>query len=203
MALIVRNLRKAYGALEVLRGVDFAVEGGIVALMGANGAGKSTLLRILATLTRADSGSITFDGRTVGADDQALRRQIGYLPQEFLMPETLTPRKCLTYLAGLRGGNARALLDQFGLDKIADQPFGTLSGGQNRRVGIAQAFLGSPRLLLLDELTRGLDAFERQNVFRIIRQTKALTIFSTHVDSDAERIADQMMVLEAGRVVAM
>jgi ABC-2 type transport system ATP-binding protein len=201
MALIVRNLRKTYGLQVALNGVDLTLSGGVVALLGANGSGKSTLLRILATLSKPDAGDITFDGWSYAQRERQLRAQIGYLPQDLELPDTLTPRKLLSYLANLRGGHAGDVLATLQLEAVANQPFRKLSGGQLRRVGIAQALLGSPRLLLLDELARGLDALERARVFRLVSQCGKLVIFSTHIPEEAESIAETIIVLHQGGVL--
>lgn len=201
MALVIRGLRKAYGSLVALDGIDLTLEGGVVALLGANGSGKSTLLRILATMTRADSGDVAFDGWSYALHERQLRAQIGYLPQTLEFPEMLTPRKLLNHLARLRG----AALDPDTLLRVEaflDQPFHRLSGGQQRMVGIVQAFLGAPRLLLLDEFVRGLDMTERESAFRLIGQRGALLIFSTHIPAEIESLgARQVIVLDRGRIL--
>lgn len=205
MALTLRGVSKAYGAQAALRGVDLTLDGGVIALLGANGSGKSTLLRLLATLTQLDVGEMRFGGCVYPRDAQRLRAQIGYLPQEFEMAEGLTPRRLLTYLAGLRGGDLRGVVTALRLDALLSTPFEKLSGGQTRLVGIAQAFLGTPRLLLLDELTRGLDIVERERVFHLVSRTvtsgsDTVAIFSTHVPEEAETIASTVVVLDAGCV---
>jgi ABC-2 type transport system ATP-binding protein len=201
MALIVRNLSKRYGAQATLRGVDLTLSGGVVALLGPNGSGKSTLLQALATLCKPDTGELSFEGWVYGQHQRSLRANIGYLPQEFEMPDTLTPRRLLTYLARLRGGEVGQVVEALRLEAFVDQPFRKLSGGQLRLVGIAQALLGNPKLLLLDELARGLDAVERERVFRVVTTCGKLTIFSTHIPEEAERIAQTVIVLHEGQVL--
>lgn len=201
MALVIHGLRKAYGSQIALDGIDLTLDDGVVAVLGANGSGKSTLLRILATLTKPDSGVIMFEGLSYMEHERQLRAQIGYLPQTLELPEMLTPRKLLNHLARMRG----ATLDSIAplrLEAILDQPFHKLSSGQQRLIGIAQAFLGSPRLLLLDEFARGLDVTERESAFRLVGQQGKLTIFSTHIPAEIESVgAQQIIVLDQGRVL--
>jgi ABC-2 type transport system ATP-binding protein len=201
MTLIVRSLSKHYGKQVALNEVSFTLTEGIIALLGANGSGKSTLLRILATLCQPDEGELTYNGQHYGRDQRALRQEIGYVPQAAEMPDALTPRKLLTYLASLRGGDVNALLTAFNLNDTADIPFRKLSGGQIRLVSIAQAFLGHPRLLLLDEPSRGLDVHERERMYRLMTKQSGMTLFSTHLADEAERLAENVIVLHQGRVL--
>ncbi|HMN12854.1 MAG TPA: ATP-binding cassette domain-containing protein, partial [Bellilinea sp.] len=136
-----------------------------------------------------------------------LRGQLGYVPQELDFPHNLTPRQLLEYLGTLKNisesGQVDYLLSALGLKSVADRPFGRLSGGQIRLTGIAQAFLGKPSLLLLDELTRGLDVEERERVFALARKSSSgrLIVFSTHDPPDVERFTEQAIVLQQGRVI--
>lgn len=200
MALTVRHLNKYFGPQPALCDINFTLGGGVTALLGANGSGKSTLLRILATLCKPDRGEVAFNGLTYGPDQNMLRARIGYLPQEFEIQPGLTPRKFLRYLAQLREGDFRPVMDALALESFADQPFHKLSGGQLRLVGIAQALLGNPHLLLLDELNRGLDIVERERVYRLLAGSSRLTIFSTHSPEEVERIAQTVIILHAGRI---
>ncbi|MBN8635557.1 MAG: ABC transporter ATP-binding protein [Anaerolineae bacterium] len=201
MTLIVSRLSKRYGTQTALHEVNFTLSGGVAALLGANGAGKSTLLQVLATLCPPDAGELSFAGQHYARDQRALRTQIGYLPQDLELPDALTPRKLLTYLARLRGGSPSEVLAALHLEDIADQRFRQLSTGQLRRVGIAQSLLGQPRLLLLDELSRGLDVVERENAYRLVRKRDGLTVFSTHQPEEAERIAQTVIILQGGHVL--
>lgn len=201
MALLIRGLCKSYRSQIALDNINLTLEGGVVALLGANGSGKSTLLHILATLTQPDSGEIQFDDLSYTQHERQLRAQIGYLPQSLEFPETLTPRKLLTHLARLRNAPLDTLHNS-AIEAILDRPFQKLSGGQQRLVGIAQAFLGLPRLLLLDEFVRGLDVNERENAFRMLRQSGKLLIFSTHSPQEIESVgAQQVLVLDRGQVL--
>jgi len=198
---MVHKLSKRYAAQVALGEVSFTLTEGVVALLGANGSGKSTLLRILATLCPPDEGELSFYGQHYGRDRRVLRQQIGYVPQAVEMPDALTPAKLLTYLASLRGGDVNAVLTTFHLKDIADIPFRKLSGGQIRLVSIAQAFLGHPRLLLLDEPCRGLDIHERERMYKLLTKQSGLTLFSTHLADEAERLAESVIVLHQGRVL--
>jgi ABC-2 type transport system ATP-binding protein len=201
MALSVRSLSKRYGKHIALHQIDLTLKEGVTAVLGANGSGKSTLLRILATLCQPDTGDLSFNGLVYGRDDRRLRAQIGYLPQVVEMPDTLTARKLLTYLARLRGGEVDKVIVALHLESFINVPFGQLSGGQLRMVGFAQALLGNPRLLLLDELSRGLDAIERQRVYRLLAGHSRFILFSTHLPSEAEQIAQTVIVLHRGKVL--
>lgn len=206
MTLVVADLQKSYGATPALRGIALALENGVVALLGPNGSGKTTLLRCLATSLRPDDGEILWDGRPVWPDPQHVRRHLGYLPQELDFPRQMTPAQLLEHMARLKGcHNAernQKLLTGLGLGFVADRPFETLSAGQVRLAGIAQALLGDPTLIFLDEPTRGLDVAERAAVFRQLRRLakRGLVIFSTHVAEDVSPIAQQIIVLNEGRV---
>jgi len=204
--LKIQGLSKSYSSQVALQNVTLHLKPGIVAVLGQNGAGKTTLLRCLASLTKPDRGQLWFDGLPYSQNLARLRGQIGYLPQDLDLPAGLTPRRLLEYLATLKNitedGQVNHLLSALGLEEIADWPFGKLSGGQIRLVGIAQAFLGRPKLLLLDELTHGLDVEEREWVFTLARQPVPgrLILYSTHETADAGRLADRVIVLRQGQV---
>jgi ABC-2 type transport system ATP-binding protein len=206
--LTVRGLSKSYGSSPALQEVDLRLQGGVVALLGRNGSGKTTLLRCLATALKPDRGEMRFCGlRYPGdySDLRLLRSGLGYLPQELDLPAHMTPIQLLNYLAQLKGiedeRQAHDLLAQVGLADRAGSRFDQLSGGQVRLVGAAQAFLGSPLLVILDELTRGLDLQERIAVFKLVRRMRGMVVVSTHVPQDVEQIADQVVVLHSGSVL--
>lgn len=207
MELRIKGVTKYYGTQTALQNVTLDLTPGIIAIMGPNGSGKTTLLRCLASLVQPDRGQLWFDGFDYRKNVASLRSQIGYLPQELDLPVHLTPRRLLTYLATLKnatvGSQVDCLLSALSLEKIADWPFSRLSGGQIRLVGIAQAFLGQPSLLLLDELTRGLDVEERAKVFALARKLVPgrLILFSTHDPSGAERLADRVIIFREGQVL--
>lgn len=206
MELTAADLVKSYGDQPALRGVSFTAGPGIVALLGPNGSGKSTLLRLLATVTRPDQGEIQFGGRRYGADVRPIRRVLGYLPQTLELPPHLTARRFLHYMAGLKQAPAepqsKELLDALGLAAEADRPLGQLSHGQLRRVGVVQALLGNPRLLVLDEPTVGLDPEERDRVLHLVGRpaTGRVVLLSSHVPGEVEAVARQVVVLREGRV---
>jgi ABC-2 type transport system ATP-binding protein len=207
MELKSENLAKAYGNLLALQNVNLDLKPGIIAVVGPNGSGKTTLLRCLASLLPSDRGQLWFDGLNYGKNLGIVRAQMGYLPQDLDLPAHLTPRQLLTYLATLKNisdeGEVDSLLRSLGLEKIAELPFFRLSGGQIRLVGIAQAFLGQPTLLLLDELDHGLDVEERSRVLGLMRDRVPgrLILFSTHDLSFAESVADSVIILHEGQVL--
>ena len=207
MELKIRGLSKAYGSQVALRDVDLNLQPGVVALLGPNGSGKTTLLRCLASLLKADHGRLWFGGLPYAQNLPRLRSQLGYLPQDLDLPPGLTPRRFLEYLGALKHipdeNQVDELLSALGLEEIADRPFLSLSAGQIRLVGIAQAFLGQPSLLLLDELTRGLDVEERERVFALAHRPfpGRLILFSTHDPPDAGHLADHAIVLHRGQVI--
>lgn len=207
MELKARGLSKSYGAQMALQDVDLDLQPGTVALLGPNGSGKTTLLRCLASLLKPDRGQLWFDGLPYTQNLPRLRGQLGYLPQNLDLPASLTPRRLLEYLATLKhiSGESQVdhLLFDLGLEEIVERPFARLSGGQVRLVGIAQAFLGYPSLLLLDELTRGLDVEERERVFALALKPVPgrLILFSTHIPANVDHLADKVVVLNAGRIL--
>ena len=214
MELTARGLSLAYGSLTALQDVNLHLKAGVIAVLGPNGSGKTTLLRCLATALLPDRGELRFCGLRYSSDFSTmriLRQGLGYLPQEIELPGHMAPLPLLRYLARLKGAvddsQAETLLTQVGLADQAHKRLDTLSVGQARLVGVCQAFLGKPRLVILDEATRGLDLQERVAVFRLVRRvlrtlrTQGMVIFSTHVPQDVEQVADQVIVLNAGQVL--
>lgn len=205
MKLIATGISKHYAGKTVVSEISLTLEAGIVGLLGANGSGKSSLLRLFATLTRPDSGQLYFNGLNYASDLDRLRGQIGYLPQDLELPGHLTPLKLLNYLALIKGitrkDTVNALADSLKLHAMANLALSKLSAGQLRMVGIAQALLGSPPLVLLDEPTKGLDLHEKQRVFGLLRrvQHNSLIILSSHIPEEIEYVADQIVILQAGR----
>ncbi len=195
-----------------LREVSLRLESGVLGLVGPNGAGKTTLLRILATLLVPTTGHVSWDGQDILRQPQDLRRTLGYLPQEFGVYPQLTARAFLRYigeLKGLRGAVLRrrveAVLEMVRLREDGDRRLRTYSGGMVRRIGIAQALLSEPRLLVLDEPTVGLDPAERIH----FRETLAslggerLVVLSTHIIADVEAMATDLALLDKGRLAWM
>lgn len=204
MGLSVRALSKYYGRQPALRDISFELGNGMAAVLGPNGAGKTTLLRCLATAARPERGEIVWRGRPYNGNLRALRSRLGYLPQDMDFPGHLTPRKLLLYLSHLKhvegAGQAQSLIEFLNLGLSANRPFACLSGGQVRLAGLAQAFLGAPELVLLDEAGRGLDLTEREAAFRLARSAarRGLVIFSTHNPVEAEQFAEWVIVLKQG-----
>ena len=210
--LQIRSLSKRYpGGTVGLADFSLEVGEGVLGLLGPNGAGKTTLMSILATVTRPTSGTFLWQGRDVVREPGLLRRQLGYLPQDFGVYERLTAREFLSYLGRLKGlsgrdldRRVRELLQLTNLHGAADRRLSGYSGGMRQRVGIAQALLGDPRLVIVDEPTVGLDPEERvrfRNLLSEIAQGRVV-ILSTHIVSDVEAVASRIAVIREGRLVA-
>jgi ABC-2 type transport system ATP-binding protein len=208
--LWIDGLGKRYGRdAWALRGLTLGVGPGVLALVGPNGAGKTTLLRILATLLTPSAGTVTWDGRDIVRHPGAVRPTLGYLPQDFGVYPQLTAREFLGYIGELKGLGGPVLrrrvagvLETVRLHEAADAPLRGFSGGMIRRVGIAQALLGEPGLLVLDEPTTGLDPAERAR-FRETLATlggERLVILATHIIADAEAVATDIALLHRGRL---
>lgn len=197
------------GGHEAVRDVSLALGPGILGLLGPNGAGKSSLMRVLATLARPSTGRVTWDGVDIARNPDALRTELGYLPQDFGVYEALSAREFLAFLAAVKGVPARATadrvaecLDRVGLADAADRRLGTYSGGMRQRVGIAQALLNDPRVLIVDEPTVGLDPEERLRFRHLLAELagQRLVILCTHIVSDVEASATELAVLATGRL---
>ena len=212
--LEVTNLTKTYaGNVQALRGITLTTEPvGMFGLLGPNGAGKTTLMRILAGLLAPTAGSITIFGHNVAtpAGREAVQSYLGYLPQELALYPNFSAYEFLDYMAILKGLNNRKarkqqiseLLDIVRLSDVARRPIRTYSGGMKRRVGIAQAMLGSPRLIIVDEPTVGLDPVERVR-FRHLLATvaeKSIVILSTHIIEDIGQSCKEMAIIQKGMV---
>jgi ABC-2 type transport system ATP-binding protein len=212
--LRITGLTKTYqGGTRALRGVSLDVPPGIHGLLGPNGAGKSTLLKILATLLRPDAGAAWLGDVELTADQERGRRVLGYLPQEFGFHASLTAEQTLDFFARLKGladGRARraavrAHLEMVNLADVRARPVGTFSGGMRQRLGIAQALLGRPALLIVDEPTAGLDPAERARFHGLLADAArggAVVLFSTHVVSDVASLCDHLAVIARGEVLA-
>lgn len=197
------------GGQQAVNGIDLELGPGILGLLGPNGAGKSTLMRILATMTRATSGRATWNGEDLAVSPNTLRHTLGYLPQDFGVYPALSAREFLAFLAavkGLAGPKARervdACLSLVGLNDAADRRLGEYSGGMRQRVGIAQALLNDPMLLIVDEPTVGLDPEERMRFRHLLTDLagERLVILSTHIVSDVEASATSLAVMSAGEL---
>jgi ABC-2 type transport system ATP-binding protein len=210
MLLELVDVAKAYrGGTRGVDGVTLRLGPGLVGLLGPNGAGKSSLMRIAATVTRPTSGQVRYDGADAVARPEPLRRSLGYLPQDFGVYPHLSAREFLSYLAAVKGLPAKAararigeLLELFGLAGAARRPLGKYSGGMLRRVGIAQALLADPRVLIVDEPTAGLDPEERVLFRNLLSDLAAdrVVLLSTHIVSDVESVASDIAVMAGGRL---
>jgi Cu-processing system ATP-binding protein len=200
------GVTKRFGRLQVLTDATFAVRSGrVTALIGPNGAGKSTLIKSILGLVRPDGGTLTAEGEVVG-NDPAYRGRIGYMPQAARFPENLTAREVIRMLRELRGHEVPEddeLFAAFGLPAELDKPVRTLSGGTRQKLNAAVAFMFRPRLLILDEPTAGLDPIAsgvlKDKIART-REAGATVILSSHLLSEVEELADDVILLLEGRV---
>ena len=197
------------GGHQAVADVGLKLGPGIVGLLGPNGAGKSTLMRVLSTLARATSGRVLWRGEDIARKPDALRTELGYLPQYFGVYEALSAREFLTFLAAVKSLPARTVagridecLEMVGLHDVADRRLGDYSGGMRQRVGIAQALLNDPRLLIVDEPTVGLDPEERVRFRHLLAELadQRLVILSTHIVSDIEASAGELAVMAGGQL---
>jgi ABC-type multidrug transport system ATPase subunit len=205
------------GVSKAFRGGNTAVDDltlrltpGVIGLLGPNGAGKSTLMRIMATVTRPTSGRVLLDGADIVSRPKAMRSVLGYLPQDFGVYPHLTSREFLGYLAAAKGLPPRVarariddLLELVNLTAAVRRPLGGYSGGMLRRVGIAQALLADPRVLIADEPTAGLDPEERARFRNLLSELSRnrIVVLSTHIVSDVESVATELAVVSAGRLL--
>ncbi len=210
--LSIRNLSKTYAnGVRALRDVTLDVPPGMFGLLGPNGAGKSSLMRTLATLQEADEGSARLGDVDLLRDKDAVRRLLGYLPQDFGVYPKVSAEGLLDHFAALKGfvqrGERRdavhALLRQTNLWEYRQRKLGTFSGGMRQRFGIAQALLGSPRLVIVDEPTAGLDPQERNRFLNLLAEIgeQVVVILSTHIVEDVTDLCPQMAILSQGRIL--
>ena len=212
MELVIEHLWKTYpNGVVALRDVSLTIPRGLFGLLGPNGAGKSTLMRILATLQEADAGAARLGEVDVLRDHEAVRRTLGYLPQEFGLYPKVSAEAMLDHFALLKGiANARerretvaALLQQTNLWGARRQKLGGFSGGMRQRFGIAVALIGSPRLIIVDEPTAGLDPAERARFLNLLSELgeNAVVILSTHIVEDVSDLCTRMAIIEGGRIL--
>ncbi|SDR23412.1 ABC transporter ATP-binding protein [Thermostaphylospora chromogena] len=205
------EVTKVYkGGKRAVDGMTMRLEAGMLGLLGPNGAGKSSLMRIVATVTRPTSGKVVFDGVDVVVRPDPLRRVLGYLPQDFGVYPNLSAREFLSYLAAAKGMSARSarsrideLLELVNLTEAGKRPLGKYSGGMLRRVGIAQALLSDPKVIIVDEPTAGLDPQERVRFRNLLSDLAAdrVVMLSTHIVSDVESVASDIAVVAGGRLL--
>ncbi len=211
MPLEFHSLCKSYGQTQALKDFSTSLDNGIYALLGPNGAGKSTLINILAGLLQATSGHITFDGEDTLSMGARFRSLIGFMPQYPGFYPDFTARQLMVYIARLKGlsqsdakQKSDELLGEVNLSDCADKKIKSFSGGMKQRLGLAQALIGEPKILILDEPTAGLDPKERVRFRNLIsRLSQQMTvIFCTHIVSDIETIASQVLLLKKGELIA-
>ncbi|WP_422773886.1 ABC transporter ATP-binding protein [Plantactinospora sp. WMMC1484] len=208
-AISTEQLVKRYGRSRGLAGLDLRVEPGeVYGFLGPNGAGKSTTIRLLLDLIRPTSGRVSVLGQDPRQHGVALRRRIGYLAGDFVVDGRQTGRELLGYLANLRGGVPRARIEELAerLDLDLGRRIRSLSRGNRQKVGVVQAFMHSPELLILDEPTSGLDPFLQQEFVALVREARAAgqTVFmSSHVMSEVQQTADRVGIVREGRLVTV
>lgn len=206
--LQIQDVVKTFGKLNAVDGVSLELTPGVVGLIGHNGAGKSTLMQMFATLTRPTRGRLLLDGQDIVARPELMRRRLGYLPQDFGVYPHLTALEFLQYFAALKGVRDRQRLQQLlelvNLHEQAHRPAAGFSGGMRQRLGIAQALLNDPDVLIVDEPTAGLDPEERLRFRYLLGDLgrQRLVIVSTHIVSDVENMASHLAILRQGRLVS-
>ncbi|MEM6812921.1 MAG: ABC transporter ATP-binding protein [Bacteroidota bacterium] len=212
MQLEINNLSKTYpNGVQALKNVSLNISKGMFGLLGQNGAGKSTLMRTIATLQDADSGSIHFDDVDVIKEPDKLRQVLGYLPQEFGVYPAATATELLTHIADMKGiinpserkEQVDALLKKVNLWDVRNKKLGGYSGGMKQRFGIAQALLGDPKLIIVDEPTAGLDPMERNRFYNLLSEIgeNTVVILSTHIVEDVSTLCNQMAIIGKGEVL--
>jgi len=211
MVMNIQNVSKQYNKKTWgLRDFTLEIGPGVLGLLGPNGAGKSTLMRILATITKATSGSVTWNGVDITKSPNNLRAVLGYLPQDFGVYPNLSAVEFLEYMAAIKGLDAKTakrrideLLQVANLVEAAKRPLGGYSGGMKQRVGIAQALLNDPQLLIVDEPTVGLDPEERVRFRNLLSDLSGerIVILSTHIVSDVESTATHIVLIDKGRLM--
>jgi ABC-type multidrug transport system ATPase subunit len=211
MELHIERLSKQFGSRWALRDVSLRTGPELVGLVGPNGAGKTTLMRITATLLEPTEGSVRWNGQSTHSHGRALRQVLGYLPQEFGIYPEFTGRQFLRYLAAMKGlpkdlaaRRVDEVLELVHLEREADRRLPTYSGGMKQRIGIAQALLNDPELLIVDEPTGGLDPEERVRFRTLLASltSSRITLLSTHIIADVEAVATRLVILREGRVLA-
>ena len=210
MELSVQDITKKYSDKVAVNDVSLNIEKGITGLLGANGAGKTTLMRMIADIIKPDAGSITYDGVPITVLDSEYRNIFGYLPQEFGFYPEFTVIDYLDYMAALKGltkadskRKIDSLLEQMTLTDVRRKKIRKLSGGMRRRVGIAQALLNDPEILILDEPTAGLDPGERIKFRQLLSEFSQdrIVLISTHIVSDVEYIATRQAIMKDGKII--
>ena len=211
--LSIQDLQKTYGnGVQALAGVSLDIPKGMFGLLGPNGAGKSTLMRTIATLQSADQGTVAFDGTDVAQDVDYLRQRLGYLPQEFGVYPRTSPLAFLDHLAVMKGVTNKSdrkamvegLLVKTNLWDVRKKSMTTFSGGMKQRIGIAQALIGAPELIIVDEPTAGLDPVERRRFHNLLAAIgeDVVVILSTHIVEDVSDLCSNMAIMAGGKILA-
>lgn len=208
MELVLDRVSKQYQNKIAVDRISTRLRPGVIGLLGENGAGKTTLMRMLCGILKPSSGTITFEGLDVS--EELYRDVLGYLPQDFGYYPNFSGRDFLMYVAALKGIEKSAarrkcdeLLHTVNLEQVANKKIKTYSGGMKQRLGIAQAVLNNPKILILDEPTAGLDPKERVRFRNLIAELgkDSIVILSTHIVSDVEQIADRILMMKSGQII--
>lgn len=211
MTLTINNLTKHYNKQKTaLSDYSITIDNGVLGLLGPNGAGKSTLMKLIATISKPSLGNLLLDGVDIVKHPDNIRKVLGYLPQDFGVYPNLNAYEFLEYIAAMKGVGGRGLrqriemlLESVNLTADAKRPIGTYSGGMKQRIGIAQALLNDPKILIFDEPTVGLDPEERMRFRQLIADLAqdCIIILSSHIVSDIEMIADKVAIMQNGKLV--
>lgn len=210
MELVLDNLTKKYKDVTAVNQLNYVMSSGVYGLLGSNGAGKTTLMRMICTLIKPDSGRILCNGKDIQQMDKTYRNLLGYLPQEFGFYPDFTAEEYLLYIASIKDihpvlarKRTDKLLRQVGMEKYRKKKMKRFSGGMKRRIGIAQAMLNNPKILVLDEPTAGLDPGERIRLRNLLSELSRdrLVLLSTHIVSDVEYIANEILLMKDGSIV--
>ncbi|WP_299118491.1 ABC transporter ATP-binding protein [uncultured Tenacibaculum sp.] len=211
MKLEIKNTTKKYSSKKyALHNFSLTIEKGILGLLGPNGAGKSTLLKMIATVNQPTSGIISLNKNNIIKDPNYIRKQLGYLPQDFGVYPNLNAYEFLEYISAMKGIGGKKLksrisllLEDLNLIEVANKPIGTYSGGMKQRIGIAQALLNNPKVLIFDEPTVGLDPEERVRFRNLISDlaNDCIVILSSHIVSDIDTIADRVAIMNKGSLI--
>lgn len=209
MELVLKHVTKKYKDVTAVDQINCVMENGVYGLLGVNGAGKTTLMRMICTLIQPDDGKILCNGKDIKKMDKAYRRILGYLPQEFGFYPDFTAEEYLRYIASIKDlhpalarKRVRELLCYVGMEEYRKKKMKRLSGGMKRRIGIAQAMLNDPKILVLDEPTAGLDPNERIRFRNLLSELSRdrLVLLSTHIVSDVEYIANEILLMKGGHI---